>query len=90
MSKPVIDMEKKALCLHPIPSSPIASSRSWPKPAGVRPAELASRAGVSLEVVEACLREELPAAMVLYRVGRALYVTMERILGKGRFLDDQI
>ena len=51
---------------------------------------LLTEAGVSLEVVEACLREELPAAMVLYRVGRALYVTMERIPGKGRFLDDQI
>ena len=45
--------------------------------AGMRPADLASKAGVSQEVVGACLRGELPDAMALYRIAKALDVTME-------------
>ena len=48
--------------------------------AGLRPSDLASRAGVPQEVVEACLRGELPDALSLYRIAKALDVTMEWLL----------
>ena len=45
-----------------------------------RPADLASRAYVPPEVVEGYLRGELPDAMALYRIAKALDVTMEWLL----------
>ena len=48
--------------------------------AGLRPSDLASRADVPPEVVEACLRGELPDALSLYRIAKALDVTMEWLL----------
>ena len=48
--------------------------------AGLRPADLSQRAGVSLEVVEDCLRGELPDVTSLYRIAKALDVTMEWLL----------
>ena len=47
---------------------------------GLRPADLSQRAGVSLEVVEDCLRGELPDVTSLYRIAKALDVTMEWLL----------
>jgi len=48
--------------------------------AGLSPGVLASRADVPLEVVEACLHGNLPDAMALYRIAKALDVTMEWLL----------
>jgi len=51
--------------------------------AGLRPSDLASRADIPLEVVEACLKGELPDALSLYRIAKALDVTMEWLLAGG-------
>ena len=48
--------------------------------AGLRPSDLATRADVPLEVAEACLKGELPDAMALYRIAKAMDVTMEWLL----------
>ena len=48
--------------------------------AGLRPAGRSQRVGVSLEVVEDCLKGVLPDAMALYRIARALDVNMEWLL----------
>ena len=45
--------------------------------AGMRSEDLAARAGVPLETIEACLRGQLPDAIALYRIAKALDVTME-------------
>ena len=44
---------------------------------GLRPADLASRGGVPLEVMEVCLRGELPDALSRYRSAKAVDVSME-------------
>ena len=50
---------------------------------GLRPADLATRAGVSLETVENYLRGTMPDALSLYRIAKALDVTMEwRVAGE--------
>ena len=57
---------------------------TFPTEAGLPPADLAARAGVPLEVIEACLRGELPDALALCRIAKALDVTMEWLLtGEG-------
>ena len=48
--------------------------------AGLRPSDLATRANVPPEVMDACLRGELPDAMALYRLAKAMDVTMEWLL----------
>jgi len=45
--------------------------------AGLSPGVLATRADIPLEIIGACLRGELPDAMALYRIAKALDVTME-------------
>ena len=48
--------------------------------ADMRPEDLADRIEVPLEVVDACLKGRVPEAEVLYRIAKALEVTMEWLL----------
>ena len=48
--------------------------------AELRPSDLAVRIDVPQEVVEACLSGQLPDAMALYRIAKAMDVTMEWLL----------
>jgi predicted transcriptional regulator len=48
--------------------------------ADIRPKDLATRIDVPLDVVEACLKGQIPKAEVLYRIAKALDSTMEWLL----------
>jgi len=54
--------------------------------AGLRPVDPAARPGVPLEVPDAGLRGELPEAMALYRIAKALDVTIEWLLTQEQVL----
>jgi predicted transcriptional regulator len=45
--------------------------------ADILPKDLATRIDVPLDVVEACIKGEVPEAEVLYRIAKALDSTME-------------